>query len=1488
MRRIVRVLLNWILPFFLFRLTQVESNGLIEKVTSQGDLDLVLLFDAGFKESKEKNRSKALENIVELARNLLVEGARRVSLTYVTYDSVGVQTRARADNGGAKEGSAASEAVTSAATSDATSPAAVNTNGSLDRFSKAVMQTKMQQSAQSSNHLKALNYVGIKHFYDADDTSTKMIIMFMSTEGVPERDETELNMVHYLLDRKNITLNIISKVNLKSYCHYLHRVGPNTNELLRCVLKNSFYHRLILTYSLEKFYEDIATNATCSEWSDWSDCSVSCNMGYHFSKRNTLHNVGNAIGGKYKRTGKNCIDQRSLIIQECFETSCDHSLDVCDIEVDLSLLVDDTSSMSQAFWLKYILKPIRNLIAHLNLSSKLVNISITTYSQETYTWVNFSSNLARNRDQLLLFLEYWRFNFGGPANNLKSALNYVHRHVLNANEGRPNAHKVLVIFNVGDVSNNAARGVKEVVRNIKLTYAADVYAICLNNTREGNCQAISGASAVTHDAYEEEVYGEGAANQGEATANPPDEDAPYFYSYSNVSAFREQLTDIQKNICKNAHQAVVATRRRRKKNLRRADTAREPREWHGRRRDTQAGGEDDEAAAGAAARRAGRRAGKGAREKERDEEEEAEEEGDEEAEEAAEEAVEGEGNEEEEAGEEGAEETVEAVAEESAKDSTKDSTKDAAEDAAKETAKNAAKEIAKNAAKEIAEEDAEEELEPEVADADEGVESEADRIVEPGADAASESVEEPPAESSAEPSANPSEEPPTEPSANTPEEPPEEPPTEPSANPSEEPPTEPSANTPEEPPAELSAQPPTELSEEPQPANEAEEQVEPDAAAELSPRRGLGAASRETLHEIGRMAQKLHGAKPINRVSPYYFHNGGNLKGLNKNRVVLKSITNLERIDDVEEEEDEVDAEPVLNPLKKYASVYNIDALPSYKNKGKKNLICRLMKFLFRKKKKYKLKRIDPKDKEKIKQFIADVKKLSDSDETNLQRERQIEEEFNALLESIFKNHGSLPFGDFDFDSVSVSSYGSHMEEDEDADELGLESALPCSWFYIDAAQMNVDTAADARRLADGKGLANSRGLTDADTAAGSAANSADDDSEGEVTPAEAGKSILDDVSIADILVKEGGFATSEKRKLKRRKRSLDQAHGIDSSNKENEAANNAASGGSADRRGGGGQAVFLPRSRGNEKKVEDGKKAVGHGGENGAVPPSPPSSPTFSSTKSLSLVGSKPQMKKKFKSKFDLIQRFKNMAAVVDGQTGISFDSKKYPSPASNEGKRTASHLEEHPGGKKDDPSAHTPNGFQRGKCSKEANEPCDQGGVVPPPAPPTMNYKKEKRSESTVGGRTASNGHVQVDDTCGMKPGEKKEAASGAKSEASSGTNEAASATNETHAHNPKEQVQYDLLQQTHSNSHWEIGSYDPVEEEEYVDTSIYKYSASFALITVILLGTAFLYIRNQKNLMEPVPVTFNDFVTHKGEKKVECREQNIEVKPDETSWQ
>ncbi|CAA9989160.1 TRAP-like protein, putative [Plasmodium knowlesi strain H] len=1271
MRRIFRVFLNGIFPFFLFSLIQVESNGLIEKVTSKGDLDLVIVFDVGFKETKEKKRSKALENIAELARNLLVGGERNVNLTYVTYDSVSVQTAARADNRSAKGNSSSGN----------------RTNGSLERFRRSVMQTEMKQSQQSSNHLKVLNYVGMKHFYDAEDTSTKMIIMFMNTDGIPARDNRELNLVHYLLDRKNITLNIITKVNFKSYCHYLHKVGPNTNELLRCVLKNSFYHRLILTYTMEKFYDDIATNAKCSDWSDWSECSVSCNMGYHFSKRNTMENIENSLGGKYKRTGKNCTDQRSLVIQECFNTSCDHSLDICDIQFDLSLLIDDSSDISQDYWLKYILKPIRNLISHLNMGSNLLNISITTFSQETYNWINFSSNLARNRDELLLFLEYWRFNFGGASNNLSSALNYMNDHVLNSNEARPNAHKVLVIFNTGDVSNKMAMGAKEIVRNIKMKYAADVYSICLKNTRDDNCGAISGASIST-----DQVGAVGITNQEEGTNSNPVNTAPFFYSYSNVSEFRDQITEIQKNICKNAHQAIVTNRRQRRRNLRRAEDEAGGNAWRGGR-GSQHGHddeEDDESEEGEEVeRRDGQRGGKGTREEE----------------------VEG--------------------------DVT------SREDTDGET------------------------------------ELETKSTVLPSSEAASEPVAE--------------------------------------------------SETKEK----------------------AEYSVMPDIVLESLPRGYIGAVPDEPPNENGKLAQNLHVPKSINIIPPSYPNNGGNVKGLNKNRAILKSFTHLERIDDAEEEE--VDVEPTQKPLKKYSSEYNIDALPSYKNRGIKNLICRLLRFLFRKKKQYKLRKMDPKDQEKIKQFISDVKALTDSEGIYLQMEKEIEEDFNVMLENIFKNIGLSSFSDSDFDSASVSSYGSYIDDEE---ELGLDSTLPCSWFYIDAAQMNVD------HLASGGNGIDVDGRTDADTDNGSIINM-DNDSNEEDTPSEGGKSIHEDVSIVDILVKEGGFATIEKGMLKRRKRSIDQTQGQSTSSEETHSEKNEDAGESRESMEGG---AILPGSLDEKEKVEYNKAEGEHSAE--AI-----SSHVTSSTQSLSPEGNKAPSQRKFKSKFDIIQRFRNKEVVVDDKTGISFDTEKYPPLKSKEGNKPISHLEEHTEEKKDDSaSVHILGSPQRTNCSKESNEPCDQGGVLPQPVP--MNYKKTEQNKATIiKERIKPNGDIKVQDNYGMIKGEQNKTSSATK--------------NQTHVHDPNDQVQYNL-QQGDINSAWGTGQYDVPEEEEFVDSSIYKYSASFALIAVVVLGAAFLYIRSQKNLMEPVPVTFNDFGTHNKEKKVECREQHVELRKDETSWQ
>ncbi|CRG93747.1 TRAP-like protein, putative [Plasmodium gallinaceum] len=483
---------------FLFLIFFVRSENLIKKITKRGDLDLVLLYDAGIMKNGENN-PHLLKNIIELGKNILVENEKKVSISYITYDHLNVTTKITTNN---------------------------KNENAFEKFREVVLNTKGEYSEKKSHHLKALNYVGIKHFFNSTDNLTKMVIMFMNTDGDILSDDADLNTVHYLFDRKKIILNVITKAKFKNYCNYIQKIGSNTNELLKCVFKNSYFHNFMLTHTLNKFYDDISSNAVCTDWSEWSTCSNTCNVGSHFIKRKSLKNEKNAIDGLYKRRGKSCLEQRNFIFQECFNTSCDHSLDKCDIELDLSILLDDSSKISQETWTKYTIPSIRKMISHLNISEKLVNISLTTFSNTVYNWFDFSNILSKDRDELLIFLGYMRYNFGDISKNINNALKFVHDNVLNSNFTRPNAKKVLIIFNSGDIEEKSISEVGETIDKIKKTYNAEIYSICIDNNNEDNCKKLSISS---------------------------NENSNYKYSYSllNYSDLLNDILEIQKNMCSN-------------------------------------------------------------------------------------------------------------------------------------------------------------------------------------------------------------------------------------------------------------------------------------------------------------------------------------------------------------------------------------------------------------------------------------------------------------------------------------------------------------------------------------------------------------------------------------------------------------------------------------------------------------------------------------------------------------------------------------------------------------------------------------------------------------------------------------------------------------------------------------------------------------------------------------------------------------------------
>ncbi|CAD2095001.1 TRAP-like protein, putative [Plasmodium vinckei brucechwatti] len=522
--------------YFLLAYSFCENKSLIDKVTTKGDLDLVILLDTGSDKNGNTNNlgsvsSNAkrfrgiLNNIVELSSKLLVENKNRnVKISFITYGNLHVQTKGIVTNNASLQIYDTSSAHASIISKD---PAT-----KLEQFIKTVLKTKLDETNENvieSNHLKALNYVGLKHFYNSNENTTKLIIMFINTDGNTFDEETDLDIINNLFDIKKITLNIITKIQYLSYCHYINNLGPNTNELLRCIIKNSYYNNHVLTNTLIKIYKDIPVDAVCSDWDDWTACTTTCDVGVSYRRRTTIENIKNPIKGLYKRKGRNCSQKINYIINECFYKSCDNSLDVCDQEMDISLLVDDSSIIySQSIWLKYFITPIRKMISQFNMDNNLINISISSFSNQVYNWFDFTSPLASNRNKLLTFLTNWRYNLGGPTKDIIGALNFINNNnVLNSNINRQNAKKVLIIINTGDIHH---KNYNEIIKKISDNYNLDIYSICLKNKNEQNCSALSIDSNY--------ILG----NQKKK----------FFYSFEDMGGFSDNLTLIQKNICSNS------------------------------------------------------------------------------------------------------------------------------------------------------------------------------------------------------------------------------------------------------------------------------------------------------------------------------------------------------------------------------------------------------------------------------------------------------------------------------------------------------------------------------------------------------------------------------------------------------------------------------------------------------------------------------------------------------------------------------------------------------------------------------------------------------------------------------------------------------------------------------------------------------------------------------------------------------------------------
>ncbi|SCM22327.1 TRAP-like protein, putative [Plasmodium chabaudi adami] len=548
--------------YFLLAYSFCENKSLIDNVTRRGDLDLVILLDIGNDKigntnnlgslsSNTKRFKGILNNIVELSSKLLSEDTNRnIKISFITYDSLYVQTKgiltnnARNDVLGNREDSSVQNgsiqnesAPKELAQDDGTLPTNASITSKeptikLEQFIKAVLKTKIDETNDSvveSNHLKALSYVGLKHFDNSNENTTKLIIMFINTDGNTFDEETDLDIINNLFDKKNITLNIVTKIQYLSYCHYINSLGPNTNELLRCIIKNSYYNKHMLSNSLVKIYKDIPVDAVCSDWDDWSACTTTCDVGVTYRRRTTITNIKNPINGLYKRKGKNCSQKKNYIINECFYKSCDNSLDVCDQEMDISLLVDDSSIIySQSIWLKYFITPIRKMVSQFNMNNNLINISISSFSNKVYNWFDFTSPLASNRNKLLTFLTSWRYNLGGPTKDIIGALNFINNNnILNSNINRQNVKKVLIIINTGDIHDN---NYNEIIQKISNNYNLDIYSICLKNKNTQNCSALSIDSNY--------ILG----NQKKK----------FFYSFEDMGGFNENLSLIQKNICSNS------------------------------------------------------------------------------------------------------------------------------------------------------------------------------------------------------------------------------------------------------------------------------------------------------------------------------------------------------------------------------------------------------------------------------------------------------------------------------------------------------------------------------------------------------------------------------------------------------------------------------------------------------------------------------------------------------------------------------------------------------------------------------------------------------------------------------------------------------------------------------------------------------------------------------------------------------------------------
>nr|AAS49641.1 TRAP-like protein 1 [Plasmodium berghei] len=541
----------WIIYYIIYFLLLnyfCENKSLIDRVTTKGDLDIVLLLDTGNDKNGDKNNSERfrgiLNNIIELSNKLLVKNENRnVKISFITYGNLYVQTKGIVTNNqhnnefGDKGVNIPNELIQSGSIGN-TNMFSVHANTvfknptlNLEQFIKVVLKTKIDESNDNiieSNHLKALNYVGLKHFYNSNINTTKLIIMFINTDGNKIGEKTDLDIINNLFDKKKITLNIITKIQYLSYCHYINNLGPNTNELLRCIAKNSYYNNHILTNILIKLYKDIPVDAICNDWDDWTACTTTCDIGFSYRQRTMLTNIKNPINGFYKRKGKNCSQKNNFIMNECFYKSCDNSLDICDQEMDISLLVDDSSIVySQSIWLKYFITPIRKMISQFNISNNLVNISISSFSNQVYNWFDFSSPLSSNRNKLLTFLTNWRYNLGGSTKDIISALNFINNNVLNSNKNRQNVKKILIIINTGDIHDN---NYNEIIKKISHNYNLDIYSICLKNKNLQNCSALSIDSNY--------ILGNNKKK--------------FFYSFEEMGGFNDNINLIQKNICFNS------------------------------------------------------------------------------------------------------------------------------------------------------------------------------------------------------------------------------------------------------------------------------------------------------------------------------------------------------------------------------------------------------------------------------------------------------------------------------------------------------------------------------------------------------------------------------------------------------------------------------------------------------------------------------------------------------------------------------------------------------------------------------------------------------------------------------------------------------------------------------------------------------------------------------------------------------------------------